>query len=876
MIGKTISHYRILEKLGEGGMGVVYKAEDTKLKRTVALKFLPSELTRDAEAKKRFVHEAQAASALDHPNICTIHEIDETPEGQMFICMACYEGETLREKISKRPLELVETVAITKDIARGLAKAHEQGIVHRDLKPGNIFVTKDGQVKIVDFGLAKLAGTTKLTKTGMTAGTVAYMSPEQATGKDVDPRTDIWALGVTLYEMITGQVPFQSDYHEAVVYSILNETAKPVTGLRSGVPLELERIVTKCMEKDAGERYQTAGDLTADLRHLQRTTGIQPDEVGRGIPTRGKGRPRRRWTLAVGSVVVVAIVIGIVSRYRGPSRMPTITERKMLVVLPFENLGSPEEEYFAAGITEEITSRLASVRELGVISRKSAVHYAGTDKTIKQIGDELGVEYVLEGTVRWARAPGSPSRVRITPQLIRASDDTHLWSEPYDRVIEDVFEIQSDIAQRVVEQLGISLLETERPNIEAQPTESLEAYQAYLRGGYYAGRPHFTVDNWSQAIRSYQRAAELDPGFALAHAMLSQAHATLYYFWYDRSEDRREKARTAVERAVELAPNAPEVHIAFGYYHLYAEGNAEHALREFAIAAKDLPENAEVLEARAEALRKQGKWREAVDYYQKACELSPRNPSPIVELVFTYNSMRRYPEALEASNESIKVAPDEDWCYLMNALVYWSSKGVAKEARTALESVSPDHRFAPWAWYWQNMFEGRYREAIDYLSSTPSDWIRIKICAKPEALFFAYAHEALNEPELASTAYQTARTLLEDEVAAHPDDPRYHSALGIAYAALGQKEDAIREGQRAVDLYPASQDAVYGMPYVTDLAHIYTLAGEHELALATLEELLTAPWWISVPWLEVDPRWNRLRDHPGFQQLLKKYAVAKP
>jgi serine/threonine protein kinase/tetratricopeptide (TPR) repeat protein len=874
MIGQTISHYKILEKLGEGGMGAVYKAEDTKLKRTVALKFLPPELTRDEHSKARFVHEAQAASALDHPNICTIHEIDETEDGRMFICMACYEGTTLTDKISERPLELGEAVDIAMRVAEGLAKAHEQGIVHRDLKPANVLVTKDGQVKIVDFGLAKLAGRTKLTKDGMTAGTVGYMSPEQAKGLEVNPRTDIWSLGTTLYQMITGRLPFESDYDEALVYSILHETAEPVTALRSGVPLELDRIVTKCMQKDPAERYQTAGDLIADLRHLNRTMGDRADTSKRGIPSTREMRSLRMWPLVLGLVVVAVVVAGILSRFRAPSGPPSDSEKVMLVVLPFENLGPPDDEYLAVGVTEEVTNRLASIKELGVISRKSAVHYAGTDKTTKQIGSELGVQYVVEGTIQWAKYDGKPSRVRITPELVRVADDTRLWSEAYDRVIEDVFEIQSDIALQVVEQLGLTLLASDRAVVADQPTDNLEAYHAYLRGGYYTGTPHFTEDKWVQAIDTYTRAVELDPTFALAYAKLSEAHAGLYYYHVDLSGERREMARSAVEKARELAPDQPETRLALGYYHLMVERDAEQAFAEFEIAARDLPEDDEVLEAKGDGYRQQGKWLEAFDEYERACQLSPRNSSPLVEIGITGWLCRRYRDALEAANKAIALAPNQDWPYLTKGVVLWSWHGASEEARRAFEAVSPGHRWLPWVWYWQYVYEGKYREAIDYLSSIPDGWVRIKIDAKPKELYQAFAFEAIGQPEQALAAYETAKTLLEAEVKEHLEDPRYHSSLGVAYAALGQKEEAIREGRRAMELLPISKDAVYGLPYVHDLAHIYTLSGDYENALATLEEILSNPSSLSVPLLEVDPRWNRLRDQPGFQRLLTEFAVA--
>ncbi|MBL7135126.1 MAG: protein kinase, partial [Candidatus Marinimicrobia bacterium] len=416
MIGKTISHYKILEKLGEGGMGVVYKAEDTKLKRTVALKFLPPELTRDEEAKERFVHEAQAASALEHNNICNIHEIDETDDRQTFIVMACYEGETLKHKIERGPFKLEESIDITIQIAEGLAKAHEQGIVHRDIKSANLYMTKDDVVKILDFGLAKLRGQTKLTKEGTTLGTAAYMSPEQTRGEDVDHRTDIWSLGVVLYEMLTGQLPFKGEYEQAVIYSILNEDPEPVKALRTGIPMELERILNKALLKNAGERYQLVDKMLDNMRWLQKSL-----EIG----------------------IIEQRLTKIISPYR-----------YRIAVLPLTNIGpNPEDEYFADGMTEELISTLSKINELRVIARTSIMQYKNIAKSVAEIGRELKVGNVLEGSIRKAA-----DKLRITVQLIDSQSQEYLWSQDYDREFKDIFTIQSDIAHRVADALRVQLM----------------------------------------------------------------------------------------------------------------------------------------------------------------------------------------------------------------------------------------------------------------------------------------------------------------------------------------------------------------------------------------------------------------------------------
>lgn len=518
MIGQTVSHYHVLEKLGQGGMGVVYKAEDTKLKRIVALKFLPPELIRDTDAKARFIREAQAASTLQHNNICTIHEIYETDDGQMFICMDYYEGETLRSKIDLSPLNLDETIEIGIQIARGLAAAHEAHEIHRDIKPANIMITSKNEVKLLDFGLAKLARKTKLTAEGTTLGTVAYMSPEQTRGEAVDHRTDIWSLGAILHELLTGESPFKGDYDQAVVYSIINEEPKPISEIREDVFPELQVIINKCLMKDPEMRYQNARHLITDLQHLTK----KPEDSTLSTPAEQKEGRKKTFVYAL-SIMFVAILAVILIFIVFPQTFKTASdsERHMLVVLPFENLGSIDNVYFTDGITDEITGRLGTVASIGVISRNSAMHYAGKVWETKKVGKELNVEYIIAGTVRWAYSAGEGDRVRITPCLIRVSDDTELWAKSFDRVIEDIFVIQSEIAMKVVQQLGITLRQSEQQSVEKGPTDNLEAYQAFLQGRHYARSPHFTVDNWKRVIQSYQRAVELDSNFAVAYAKLA-------------------------------------------------------------------------------------------------------------------------------------------------------------------------------------------------------------------------------------------------------------------------------------------------------------------------------------------------------------------
>jgi TolB-like protein len=463
MIGQTISHYRILDKLGGGGMGVVYKAEDTTLKRLVALKFLPPELTRDPEAKERLIREARAASALDHPNICTVYEVGETNEGQLFIAMACYEAETLKKKIEGGPMPIAGAIDIAVQIAQGLTKAHEKGIVHRDIKPANIMITAEGMVKILDFGLAKQAGQTMLTKTGSTVGTAAYMSPEQARGDEVDQRTDIWAVGVTLYEMLTGQRAFKSEYEQALVYSILSQDPKPMGDIRGEVPGELERIVQRAIAKNPEDRYQRMSDMMADLCAFR--------AGGEGAKPRLSANVKRLLSIGAASVVLVAIGLTL---YLTSGRTEVIDS---IAVLPFVNLSrDTTQEYFADGMTDELITKLSAIGGLKVPSYRSVMFYKDATKPVKEIARDLDVKAVVEPTV--LRVGDS---VRIGVKLIRAEDEKPIWSTKYDRELRDILALQGEVCQAIAEAIRVKITPQQQARFTGRHKVDPAAYEYYLR-----------------------------------------------------------------------------------------------------------------------------------------------------------------------------------------------------------------------------------------------------------------------------------------------------------------------------------------------------------------------------------------------------------
>ena len=864
--GTTISHYKIIEKIGAGGMGEVYLAEDTELNRNVALKFLPLHLCRDEDCRARFKREAQATAKLNHPNIVTIHEVSEY-QGRPYFAMEHIEGRALGDVIKKNELSVSEIVELAIGISEGLSKAHQSGIIHRDIKPSNIVLDADDRPKLLDFGLAAIRGSERLTISGSTLGTFGYMSPEQVRGKEIDHRSDLFSLGVVLYELITQQNPFKRDSEAATLKAVSDDTPHPVTRYRSDVPHGLQGVIDKALEKDVKTRYQHADGMLSDLMRIKRSLGPGQSTMSAASPMRSSARP---WWIAAVLVAVIAVVTLVTKPWVSDltsNRSDTI----MLAVLPFENLGDPEDEYFADGITDEITSRLAKLSELRVISRTSAIQYKDTDKGLPQIGEELGVDYILEGTIRWDKT-GDTSRVRITPQLIRVSDNTHLWTDRYSAVIDNIFAVQSSIAERVAEELDITLLESERQALKEQPTENTDAYDYYLRGYEYFG--NHTPKDYMNAEAMFLKATELEPAFASAYGWLSVTHTQIYSWHLDRTDERLTAAREASDRALEIAPDLDIAHGSLAWYHYAGLEDYDRALEEFTILREKQPSDAMFSFCIALIKRTQGKWEEAVEDFQRAIRLNPRSAPFCSEYGFALFYLRRYPEAESLYNRAIELKPDMRQPHINKSLVYLFRNGDIKAARQVLQEALQKNDRWPELTDREALLDilaGDYDRALTLLNDIRDI---SEIPAYDSACYYnlkGSVYRYMNQADLMESRYDSARVILEKLVVAESEDPWNHAELGVTYAGLGRKQEAIREGQLAVELLSESESAMERASLLRDLANIYSVVGQYDRAIEQLDYLLSIPSAISVPFLKIWPDYAPMRDHPRFRALLEKY-----
>jgi len=584
--------------------------------------------------------------------------------------------------------------------------------------------------------------------------------------------------------------------------------------------------------------------------------------------------PGKRLTsivLAVLLLIVIVIAVLFFTDVIG-NRKQTKQIEKSIAVLPFKMLSDEtDKQYLADGMMDAITLHLSKIKDLRVMSRTSVEQYRETIKTSRAIGQELDVEYLLEGSFQ-----KFGDNVKLIVQLINTNEESHAWANEYNSKWSEVFSLQSDVAQTIASELMVVLTPEEIEKMDEMPTRNLEAYQAYLRGRYYADQPHFSAQNWDLALLNYQNAVEIDTTFALAYAELAHAHGRLIYLRQDLSESRFEKANQAAAKAIKFGSDQPRVHIALGYYYLYTFRDNEQALKHLEIAEKSLPNNVEIMVEKADIILTSGKWEECIRLLEKAQQLSPNDALIPTNLALCYWYTRRYRDEMNACDKAVTLAPNSTWPYLYKIFGYWSWKGPCKESSDAIKSVNKEHEWYQFSLFWQLVGEANFEEALQLMSDTNEVWgTHTKMWAVPKSIFKSFIYEYQNESELAHAGFEAAADIMEKKVAEVPADARYHSALGIAYAGLGRKEEAINEGLKAVELLPVSKDAVYGVGHLHDLAIIYTMVGEYDLAINQLDQLLSLPSWITPVWLGWDIRLAPLKSHPGYKELLSNHALGQ-
>ncbi len=873
MLGETISHYKILEKLGEGGMGVVYKARDTKLDRTVAIKFLPTHMSADPEAKKRFVQEAKSASALDHPNICTIHEIDETEDGATFIVMACYQGQTLREIINEGPLEIDRAIDIASQISSGLAKAHENGIVHRDIKPPNIILTSDGHVKILDFGIAKLESATRITREGSTLGTAGYMSPEQAKGGETGPETDVWATGVILYEMLTGRRLFAGEHEAAVLYEVVHEEPDPLPEELTASAPGLQEIINKALAKDSTSRFKDSGEMRSAIEELRSgsiQTGKHPAKPGRGFLP----KPILRWGL-IGVLIAASIFILLKFAGRGDDQSADMMK---IAVLPFANLGSPNDEYFSNGITDRISARLGTIQSIRVIARQSLIMYKGSDKLPKQISEELGgIDYIIGGTVQRERPSDPTSKLRIIPQITLVKDGTQVWSDTYDREAGEIFAIQSDIAEKIADALDVALLGSGEKGGREVPTRDLRAYEFYLQGQSLQDLSSYAPEKMKASNIMYEKALEIDPDYIDALVALAINSCWLAFQSYD-IDGNSAKASKARDRASEIDPEDPGVFLAMGTCKYVLQKDFKGALEDFRRAFEKNPSSLETVNSMGWAQRRLGQWEEARKSLLRTKELNPGD----IEQNFIIGEhlfwMRRYDEAEHYLNLAMELGVEG--YYTENTLMrlFLMRDGDTDRARALLDE-SLARTDSDDILFWHLSGNPVVQRIIVFNDSTLVGRILDSDRQTEEHFLRAEMYNQIGETELAREYYDSTIAVLErrlpntDEVISHYSA---YSNLGFVYARIGNKEKAIEYGDLAVEKESISDDALAGIGHLDRLLMIFVVTGEYDKAFELIDRLLSMPvaTYVTPNILRLDPLWDPIRDDPRFDSLIEKYSEA--
>jgi serine/threonine protein kinase/Flp pilus assembly protein TadD len=895
-------HYQVLKnedgkplELGHGGMGVTYKAIDTHLRCPVALKIISGQLIGNEAARSRFLREARAAASVHHPNVATVHHLGESG-GNYFYAMEFVDGETLETLIHRRGrLEIDLALEIVTRVAAGLTAIHKQHLVHRDIKPSNIMLSwEEGRlenVKIIDLGLAKGATEDTLSIAGSFIGTPTYASPEQFAGLGTDIRSDLYSLGVTLWEMLLGKPPFLGSVAELMDQH--QHAALPFEKLRD-IPGPIIALLQVMLAKDPGQRFQAPAQLQQALTKVRgaiasglRLTAEELRSVDSQVTANtSKRKPRRqivRWLLAAGFCFAGALIAWFFFSGRSGllfnQRLGAASTEKSIAVLPFESLSdNKQDSYFADGVQDEILNNLAKIAQLKVISRTSVMQYrADSKRDLRQIATALGVATVLEGTVR-----RDGNHVRVSTELVDARNDHTVWADSYDRDLTNIFSIQSEIAQTVASRLSARLTPEEREDIDQKPTNNLEAYDLYLQAKQmlntvvvWGSEPSITKETYSNAIRLLEEATQKDRKFALAYCVIAKAHDFLYLDWVDRTPQRRALGDAAISDAMRVGPDLAEVHLAIAFHVYTCYRDFERARVQIAIASQTLPNNPALLQLTASIDLVRGQWEKATAGLERAATLDPRDPGILDILAWHYMRLRRYRDGERIFDRLIDLEPDEPQFRLEKAECAFAENADVMSARAAFDSVPSWKKSDPWVTGSRAYYAACARDfaaAEEIVIKSPNDEIPFAGALVPRQIKILWL-ELIQGNHPTMEQFGAAREQLDRKVKADPTDPFLMTALALADLALGRTDESVEEGRRAMEMRPISDDALDGADIATILVSVYVWTKQLDVAFERLNVLAEMPnLGLTYGDLKTNPSWDPLRNDPRFEKLLAELA----
>jgi TolB-like protein/tRNA A-37 threonylcarbamoyl transferase component Bud32/Tfp pilus assembly protein PilF len=870
-----LGDYELLEEIGRGGQGVVFRARQKSLNRTVALKVISLGQWASKAHLKRFRLEAEAAAHLEHPGIVPIHEVGER-DGQCYFSMKFVEGGQLDEVVRREPMTVRQSAGLMVKVARIVHYAHEHGILHRDIKPGNILLDAKGEPHLTDFGLARLVETeSTMTRTLEVLGTPSYMAPEQAVGNNaaISSVTDVYGLGAVLYQLLTGQPPFAGGTTYETIKLLLDTEPRQPRQLNPKIDRDLSTICLKCLEKDSKRRYSSALALAEDLEHWLKHEPIQARRTG--IFTRGRKWVQRKPTSALltACLVALAAAAGWIVWKSEFIRQPVTTG---IAVLPFENLGGERENAaaFVDGVQDDILTKLAKIADLKVISRSSVMGYHGK-QNMRQIGDELRVSHVLEGSVRRVGA-----RLHMNTQLIDTRTDTHIWAEQYDRDLNDLFAIQSEIAQKVAHQLRAKITAAEKLAIERRPTGDLVAFELYWRANdNFSGIAVYEMANFVRAIDLLNQAVARDPSFFGAYCQLAWAHDELYSSGFDHTPARLASAEAAIQAAFRLRPDDGETHLARAWNLYHAHLDYDGALAELEVARQTLPNNSGLFETMGFVQRRRGRWEESTRSLERAFELDPRNINTLYQIGLSCGGFRRYAEQKSKFDRMLTIEPNNLEAKAERAFVdvnWKADTGPLHQLIDEIRATSPAAlpKIAE-SWLLCALAERDVAAAKEALIASGELPLGDDVVHFTRPFVEGVIARMTNDDHKAQLAFTAARAEQEKTVQAQPDYGPGWCVLGVIDAALGRKEEALHEGRRAVELLPVENDLINSTLMIKYLAMIAAWVGEKDLACEQLGIAVRSPTgglFLSYGELKLMPWWDPLRGEPCFEKIVTSVA----